>query len=83
MDRINKNKKVKATLIINNGINSVNSMLEDDNLLTLAGWCNVFHHSTEYLIIGRFIDPSKIKTDEIFSPTSILLKDLFRTIIII
>ena len=23
----------------------------------LDGWCNVFHHSTEYLMIGIFIAP--------------------------
>ena len=54
----------------------------DESLLILAGWWSVFHQSTEYLIIGRLIDPNKTKTDVIFSPTSILSKDLLIMIII-
>ncbi len=30
---------------------------------TLAGWCNVFHQSTENLMIGKLTTPTKAKTD--------------------
>ena len=53
----------------------------DDNLLILAGWCKVFHQSTENLIIGRFIDPIKINIAIVFSLTSLFSKVWFRKII--
>ena len=33
-------------------------------------------------MIGKFADPNNTKIDEIFSPTSMLLKDLYKIIII-
>ena len=60
-ERIKKNKNTKAKLINNKGNNIDISIEGADNLLILAGWCKVFHHSTEYLIIGRFTEPNKTK----------------------
>ena len=48
------------------------SILGADNFEMGAGWCKVFHQSTEYLIIGRLIDPIIIKIAVIFSFTFIL-----------
>ena len=41
----------------------------DSVSLILAGWCNVFHHSTENLIIGRLANPIIAKIEEYFSAT--------------
>ena len=82
IERINKKRNVKAVLIRRSGSNIEISIEGDENLLMLAGWCSVFHQSTEYFMIGKFADPSKTKIDEIFSPTSILSKDLCKIIII-
>ena len=49
----------------------------DDSLLILAGWCKVFHQSTENLIIGKFIEPTIIKIAEILSPKFELENELF------
>ena len=69
--------------MIINGINIPISIEGDDNLLILAGWCSVFHQSTENLIIGKFIDPIIIKIAVIFSPTSRLENEGLTKIIII
>ena len=82
VERTNKKRDVKAILIRRRGNNIGVSIEGDDNLLILAGWCSVFHQSTEYFMMGRFADPNNTKTDEIFSPTSILSKDLYKIIII-
>ena len=44
----------------------------DDNLLTLAGWCNVFHQSTENLIIGRLTIPTIARIAAGFEPSIFL-----------
>ena len=36
----------------------------------LAGWCNVFHQSTENLMIGMFIKPIKARTAAALAPRS-------------
>ena len=42
--------------------------------LILAGWCNVDHHSTEYLIIGRFIEPIiATKEETLFAKSSFFI----------
>ena len=82
IERMNKKRNVKAMLIIRSGNNIVISIEGEDNLLILAGWCSVFHQSTEYFMIGKFTDPSSTKMDEIFSPTSKSSKDLYKIIII-
>ena len=58
------------------------SMDGADSLLILAGWCKVFHQSTENFIIGRLIEPTMIKIAVIFSPTRILLNEFLSKIII-
>ena len=58
------------------GISMDVSMDGEDSLLMLAGWWSVFHQSTENFIIGKFIEPKITSIEEIFSPTSILSKDL-------
>ena len=46
-----------AAVIIING-NIIDGCIEDfENMLIEAGWCNVFHQSTENLIIGILITP--------------------------
>ena len=68
--------------MINSGTIILGSIEGLDSLLILAGWCKVFHQSTENLIIGRLIELTIIKTEVIFSPNSILEKDFFKNIII-
>ena len=64
-----------AIVITINGWSIEGSIDGEDNLLILAGWCNVFHQSTENFIIGRFIEPIIIKTATIFSFTSLFSKE--------
>ena len=73
--------KLKAIVITNRGLSIEISIEGDDSLLTLAGWCKVFHQSTENLIIGRLIEPISINIAEIFSLTSMFSKVLFKKII--
>ena len=75
--------KIKAKVIIIRGINILISIDGDDNLLILAGWCKVFHHSTENLIIGKFMELIIMNTAVIFSPTSRLENEGLIKIIII
>ena len=51
---------INAIVIMINGVIMEGSMLGFDNLLKVAGWCKVFHQSTENLTIGRFTDPTRI-----------------------
>ena len=57
------------------------SIEEEDNLLTLAGWCKVFHQSTENLIIGRLIEPIRMNIAIVFSLISLFSKVWFKKII--
>ena len=65
-------KKINAQY--NNKTNNINdngSIIDGSIVLVplnliLAGWWRVFHHSTEYFIIGKFIDPKTAISDEIF-----------------
>ena len=43
--------------IKNNGMSILECIVELPKNLMLDGWCNVFHQSTEYLMIGKFIIP--------------------------
>ena len=67
--------KIKGTII-------EGSMLGFDSLLMVAGWCNVFHQSTENLTIGKLIEPIKINIAVTFSLTILFSKDRFINIII-
>jgi hypothetical protein len=74
--------KVKAIVIRIRGLSILGSIEGEESLLMLAGWCRVFHQSTENLIIGRLMDPTITKTAVIFSATLILVKEFFKKIII-
>ena len=59
---------IKAKVIIIRGCNIEMSIEGEENLLMLAGWCRVFHQSTENFMIGKLIDPTIINIAVIFSP---------------
>ena len=82
MIAIAKPIRVKAMVIRIRGFSILGSIEGEESLLMLAGWCRVFHQSTENLIIGRLIDPTIIKTAVIFSATFIFVKEFFKKIII-
>ena len=46
------------------------SILGADNFEIVAGWCKVFHQSTENFIIGIFIKPIIPNAAEIFAAVS-------------
>ena len=79
---INNPIHVKEIVIIIKGI--INSWWIDgaENLLTLAGWCKVFHQLTENFIIGRFIEITIIKISVIFSTISIFEKDFLKKLLL-
>ena len=79
---INNPIHVKEIVIVIKGIIKLESIDGEENLLILAGWCRVFHQSTENFIIGRLIELTIIKIAVIFSPTSKFEKDLLKKIII-
>ena len=63
--KINNEKRANDAVIINKGNNIELWIDVSDKILTLEGWCNVDHHSTENLIIGIFINPKIAMIDEI------------------
>ena len=71
---MNKPIHIKEKSIIINGLSIEGSIEGADNLLILAGWCKVFHQSTENFIIGRLIEPNIINIATIFSLTSLFSK---------
>ena len=55
----------------NNNIATKGSNIEEcieltPDILILAGWCKVFHHSTEYFIIGRLMEPTIAINEHVF-----------------
>ena len=42
-------------------------------MVKVAGWCRVFHHSTEYLMIGMFTTPTMASTAQALAALSRLL----------
>src|SRR5262245_49219707 len=52
------NRNVKASAMISSGVSNVGSMVEPPMRKTEAGWCSVFHQSTENLMIGRLTAPT-------------------------
>ena len=66
---INNPIHVKEIVIIIKGGIKLGSIDGEENLLTLAGWCKVFHQSTENFITGRLIELTMMKIAVIFSPT--------------
>ena len=61
-----------AKSIIVNGVNILSLMLGPSIFKILAGWCNVFHQSTENFIIGRLINPIIASTAAGFDPSDFL-----------
>ena len=73
---------IKANVIIIKDVIIEGSILGFDNLLIVAGWCSVFHQSTENLTIGRVTDPTRINIATTYSLTILFSKDKFIKIII-
>ena len=55
------NSSVKASAITSSGTGCVGWMLGPPSCITEAGWCSVFHQSTENLMIGRLIAPTSVR----------------------
>jgi len=55
--KINAQYSNKTNNIANNGSNMDECTVLGPKIFILAGWCSVDHHSTEYLIIGRLMEP--------------------------
>src|SRR3954454_16776649 len=56
------NSRVNAIAITSNGIKKDLSSDEPPIRITEAGWCSVFHQSTENLMIGRLMAPTSVST---------------------
>ena len=56
--KINAQYSKKTNNIANNGSSIDECTVLDPKIFMLAGWWSVDHHSTEYFIIGRLIDPT-------------------------
>ena len=78
-NKVNK-KNIEASIIIIKGTSMLISILGADNLEIVAGWCNVFHQSTENLIIGIFINPIIPKAAAIFEAVSLFETDFHKRI---
>ena len=72
---------INANVIIIKGVIIEGSMLGLDNLLIVAGWCKVFHQSTENLTIGRFTEPTRINIATTFSLTILFSKDKHSSVV--
>ena len=56
-------------------------MVDSSKILILEGWCNVFHQSTDFLIIGKFTAPTIAKIDTAWSADFLLSKEEYKPII--
>ena len=65
-NEIKKNKKLRT--IKNSGQSISEAILGALNFEILAGWCKVFHQSTDHLIIGKFTIPRSVSIDAYLSP---------------
>ena len=74
--KINAQYANKTNNINNNGVNMLECIVEDPKIFILAGWCNVDHHSTEYLIIGILIIPMIEITDNTLGSNSVSFTNL-------
>ena len=63
-----RDKKRKAKVITKRGKSIALSIEGEENLDILAGWCKVFHQSTDHLIIGKFIIPTMDNIAAYLSP---------------
>ena len=66
---MNNANKENPKNIISKGMSIDGCIVGDSVSLILAGWCKVFHHVTENLIIGRLASPIIAKIEEYFSAT--------------
>ena len=66
MKKINSANKENPKNIISKGMSMDGCIAGDSVSLMLAGWCKVFHHSTENLMIGRLAKPKIAKIEEYF-----------------
>ena len=64
----------------NNGVRISELMVGPPILTTLAGWCNVFHQSTENFIIGILIPPIIAKYAKELFPWLLNVKDFSKNI---
>ena len=69
IQKINRENKANPKNITNKGINIEECIAGDCVSLILAGWCKVFHQSTENLIIGKLAKPIIAMMEEYFSAT--------------
>ena len=60
---------------MNNG-NNIDECIEDPDKVIEAGWWSVVHHSTENLIIGKFIKPKIDIAEVILFTLSLFWKTL-------
>ena len=76
--KIKTENRANAAVIIISGINIEECIADFAVKLIEAGWCRVFHQSTENLIIGMFTAPKIAIIDDILfalSWSSKILKD--------
>ena len=74
-------KKSKANVITIKGVSIDGSIEGDENLEMLAGWWRVFHQSTDHLMIGKLIIPTKDNIAAYLSPLVLFSNELDNIII--
>src|SRR5262249_30173817 len=57
-----RNNSVNATAMTMSGSRIAGCIVDPPRRSTEAGWCSVFHQSTENLMIGILIAPTSVKT---------------------
>ena len=55
-----KNSSVKPSAMTSSGHSRLGSMVGPSSRNTEAGWCSVFHQSTENLMIGMLMKPTSV-----------------------
>src|SRR5690606_36207928 len=68
--RTTTKKSMKATAMISSGQSMLLWIVGVLIRLTLAGWCSVFHQSTQNLMIGRLMTPTSARTAPARRPRS-------------
>jgi len=63
-----RNSSEKPAAITSRGTSIEMSIRGPPTRMTLAGWCNVFHQSTENLMIGRLTAPTSARTEPALPP---------------
>jgi hypothetical protein len=62
------NKSAKPSAITSNGTSIGKAIAGPPSRMTLAGWCRVFHQTTENLMIGRLTTPTNARTEPALPP---------------